>query len=141
MAILKELLEFQLKSAQELSELLEAEKFAITQKKSKKIEDIATSKLALVEQLNQTDSRIAQHPHVSSLTEDAELIALVDSIRSQIDDCKQANEINGQALERAHISFNKLKNMMQETQGKMGMTYTSTGQTRSISTLGTDLKA
>ncbi|MCA2016781.1 flagellar export chaperone FlgN [Vibrio tritonius] len=141
MAALKDLVEFQLQNAQGLTELLEHEKIAITSRVSVDIETLAKQKLTLISQLQQTDQRIATHPHVSSLTEDQYLHDLVEQIRAIVADCQQANMINGEALNRAQLSFNKLNNLMQQSLGKTGMTYNATGQTRSVSTLGTNIKA
>lgn len=141
MANLKDLLEFQLRNAQDLIHILEQEKHAITQRVSVEIESVAKQKLTLINQLNQTDQRIANHPNVTNLTLDESFKSLVDKINQLIEECQQANEINGEALERAQISFSKLRNMMQQSQGKIGMTYTAGGQTKSVSTLGTNIKA
>ncbi|MGL4380286.1 MAG: flagella synthesis protein FlgN [Vibrio sp.] len=141
MAVLKDLVEFQLKNAQQLVMVLETEKIAITRRISADIESIAKHKLTLINQLQQTDQRIAKHPHVVSLTEDAYLRELVGEIRRMILDCQQANQINGEALARAQLSFNKLNNLMQQSHGKIGMTYSATGKTHTISTLGTNIKA
>jgi flagella synthesis protein FlgN len=138
---LQGLVEFQLKSAEELSQLLEKEKLAITNRVAKEIEQIAKQKITLIEQLRVTDERISQHPDVSTLTTTPELSPLVDRIRSLIFDCQQANAVNGEALQRAQLSFNKLNNLMQQSQGKLGMTYTAEGQTKNVTTLGTNIKA
>ena len=141
MAALQGLVEFQLKSAEELSLLLEKEKLAITSRNSKDIEQLAKQKITLIEQLKVTDDRISRHPDVASLTTDPELSPLVTQIRTIIADCQQANVVNGEALQRAQLSFNKLNNLMQQSQGKLGMTYTAEGQTKNVTTLGTNLKA
>ncbi len=141
MAALQGLVEFQLKSAEELSLLLEKEKLAITSRNSKDIEQLAKQKITLIEQLKVTDDRISRHPDVASLTSDPELSPLVTQIRTIIADCQQANAVNGEALQRAQLSFNKLNNLMQQSQGKLGMTYTAEGQTKNVTTLGTNLKA
>jgi flagella synthesis protein FlgN len=141
MANLKDLLEFQLRNAQDLIVILDQEKHAITARVSADIEAVAKQKITLVNQLNQTDQRIANHPHIENLTQDDTFKGLVEKINQLIEECQQANAINGQALERAQISFSKLRNMMQQSQGKIGMTYTAGGQTKSVSTLGTNLKA
>lgn len=141
MAALQGLVEFQLKSAEELSLLLEKEKLAITSRNSKDIEQLAKQKITLIEQLKVTDDRISRHPDVASLTTDPELSPLVTQIRTIIADCQQANTVNGEALQRAQLSFNKLNNLMQQSQGKLGMTYTAEGQTKNVTTLGTNLKA
>ncbi|KGY08913.1 flagella synthesis protein FlgN [Vibrio sinaloensis] len=141
MAALQGLVEFQLKNAEELSQLLGKEKVAITNRISKDIERIAKQKITLIEQLRLTDERIAKHPDVESLSTNPELSPLVEKIRQTITECQQANAINGEALQRAQLSFNKLNNLMQQSQGKLGMTYTAEGQTRNVSTLGTNIKA
>lgn len=141
MASLTSLIDFQLKNATDLSLLLEREKIAITNRVSKEIERLAKEKVTLISQLNQTDQRIADHPDVSSLNENPDIKSTVDKIRSIIHDCQQANLVNGEALQRAQLSYNKLNNMMQQSHGKIGMTYDAEGQTQNISTLGTNLKA
>lgn len=141
MAALKDLVEFQLNNAKELATLLEKEKIAITSRVSADIETIAKQKITLVNQLQQTDQRISRHQDVENLTEDDDLHNLINTIHSIIRDCQQINQINGEALARAQLSFNKLNNLMQQSYGKIGMTYNATGQTHTISTLGTNIKA
>lgn len=97
--------------------------------------------MTLIGRLQQTDQRIASHPHVNQLTEDAYLKETVANIQSIILDCQQMNQINGEALNRAQSSFNKLNNMLQHSHGKIGMTYNAGGKTHTISTLGTNIKA
>ncbi|MGO1297185.1 MAG: flagella synthesis protein FlgN [Vibrio sp.] len=141
MAALRDLVEFQLQNAQALTDLLENEKIAITSRVSADIETYAKQKITLVSQLNNTDQRIASHPEVSTLTNDSELSQMVTDIRTLVARCQEANTVNGEALVRAQMSFNKLNNLMQQSLGKTGMTYTETGKTRGVSTLGTNLKA
>ncbi|MGF1845175.1 flagellar export chaperone FlgN [Vibrio clamense] len=141
MATLTDLVNYQLKNAQDLSERLDLEKIAITSRVSVDIERIAKEKVTLISQLRQTDQRIASHTNVAELKEDPELAEMVSLIQSIIHDCQQANSANGEALQRAQLSFNKLNNLMQQSQGKVGMTYNAGGQTNSVSTLGTNIKA
>lgn len=140
MAALQSLVEFQLKNAQELNDVLEQEKHAITNRQSKEIEQVAKQKITLIEQLQVTDDRIRRHPDVESLTSDPELSPLVEKIRTLVTHCQQANEVNGEALQRAQLSFNKLNNLMTQSQGKLGMTYSAEGQTKNVTTLGTNIK-
>jgi len=141
MAALLGLIQFQHKNAQELSEVLDQEKRAIASRASKNIEQCAKQKITLIEQLQTTDERIRRHPDVAGLNSDPELSPLVDEIRQLVSECQQKNDINGQALQRAQLSFNKLNNLMQQSQGKLGMTYTAEGQTKNVTTLGTNIKA
>ncbi|ASJ39293.1 flagellar export chaperone FlgN [Vibrio vulnificus] len=141
MAALVDLVNFQFENAKALSIVLEKESKIIASRVSADIEKIAKEKMTLIGRLQQTDQRIASHPHVNQLTEDAYLRETVASIQSIILDCQQINQINGEALTRAQSSFNKLNNMLQHSHGKIGMTYNAGGKTHTISTLGTNIKA
>ncbi|EGQ8089725.1 flagellar protein FlgN [Vibrio vulnificus] len=141
MAALVDLVNFQFENAKALSIVLEKESKIIASRVSADIEKIAKEKMTLIGRLQQTDQRIASHPHVNQLTEDTYLRETVASIQSIILDCQQINQINGEALTRAQSSFNKLNNMLQHSYGKIGMTYNAGGKTHTISTLGTNIKA
>ncbi|HAS6270434.1 TPA: flagella synthesis protein FlgN [Vibrio vulnificus] len=141
MAALADLVNFQFENAKALSIVLEKESKIIASRVSADIEKIAKEKMTLIGRLQQTDQRIASHPHVNQLTEDTYLRETVASIQSIILDCQQINQINGEALTRAQSSFNKLNNMLQHSHGKIGMTYNAGGKTHTISTLGTNIKA
>ncbi|USD64614.1 flagellar export chaperone FlgN [Vibrio sp. SCSIO 43136] len=141
MASLESLLDYQLQNAQSLSDLLEKEKVAIAKRVAKDIEVLAKQKLEFILQLQQTDQRIAEHAEVERLKLETQLSKQVKTIQSVVHDCQQLNEVNGEALQRAQLSFNKLHNMMQQSRGKIGMTYTAEGQTNTFSTLGTNIKA
>jgi flagella synthesis protein FlgN len=141
MAALVDLIDYQLKNAKALSLLLEEETKAIGARESGEIERIAKEKMTLVGQLQQTDKRLSEHQDVYRLTDEAPLAQKVADIKSIVLDCQQLNNINGQSLQRAQLSFNKLNNLMQQSHGKIGMTYNAGGQTHTVSTLGTNIKA
>nr|WP_321382441.1 flagellar export chaperone FlgN [uncultured Vibrio sp.] len=141
MAALVDLVNFQLENAKALSVVLRQETQAITARVSADIESIAKQKMTLIDQLKTTDQRIASHPHVNQLTEDEQLSQVVNQIQSIVIDCQHVNQMNGESLNRAQLSFTKLNNMLQRTHGKVGMTYNAGGQTHTISTLGTNIKA
>ena len=141
MAALVDLVNFQLENAKALSGVLRQETQAIGARVSTEIEKLAKEKMTLIGQLRTTDQRIASHPHVNQLTEDESLSQVVAQIQSIILDCQQVNQMNGESLNRAQSSFNKLNNMLQRTHGKVGMTYNAGGKTHTISTLGTNIKA
>ncbi|UTZ36751.1 flagellar protein FlgN [Vibrio campbellii] len=141
MAALVDLVNFQLENAKALSGVLRQETQAISARVSTEIEKLAKEKMTLIGQLRTTDQRIASHPHVNQLTEDESLSQVVAQIQSIILDCQQVNQMNGDSLNRAQSSFNKLNNMLQRTHGKVGMTYNAGGKTHTISTLGTNIKA
>lgn len=141
MAALVDLVNFQLDNAKALSQVLQQETRAIASRVSADIEKVAREKMTLIDQLRTTDQRIASHPHVNQLTEDEQLSQTVKQIQSIVLDCQQVNHVNGESLNRAQSSYNKLNNMLQRTHGKVGMTYNAGGKTHTISTLGTNIKA
>ena len=141
MALLVDLVSFQLDNAKALSNILHQETQAISTRVSTEIERLAKEKMVLIEQLRTTDQRIAAHPHLPQLSEDEQLKHTVATIQSLVVECQQLNDMNGDLLNRAQSSFNKLNNMLQRTHGKTGMTYNAGGKTHTISTLGTNIKA
>ncbi|CAM4231465.1 flagella synthesis protein FlgN [Vibrio agarivorans] len=141
MAALLSLVEFQLKNAQDLNALLIEERAAIASRSTIDIEKLAKDKLTLIEQIQTTDQRIGQHPNVDELKQDGNLTSLVEQINHTIEVCQKENTLNGEALDRAQLSYNRLNNLMQQSQGKIGMTYNADGHTHTLSTLGTSLKA
>ncbi|MDR9828490.1 flagellar export chaperone FlgN [Vibrio sp. FNV 38] len=141
MAALFGLVEFQLKSAQDLNALLIEERKAIASRTTAEIERLAKAKLILIAQLQTTDQRISQHPDIAELKQDGNLSSLVNQINQVMLVCQQENTLNGEALNRAQLSYNRLNNLMQQSQGKIGMTYNAEGHTHTLSTLGTSLKA
>ncbi|KEY90977.1 flagellar biosynthesis protein [Candidatus Photodesmus blepharus] len=141
METLFSLLEFQLKNADKLSDLLTKEKLAVAYRISNDIEQLAKEKITLINQLKKTDNRIGAHPDILTLTEDKYLKGIVERIRTIIHDCKQANLINGEALNRTKLSFNRLNSLIQQEQSNTGITYNSIGQKNSRPTLGTNIKA
>ncbi|MDD9180197.1 MULTISPECIES: flagella synthesis protein FlgN [Aliivibrio] len=138
---LTELLDLQRSVALSLSTVLHREKHAIASRKPAEMEGIAHDKLGLLNQLRQYDQLLGSHAERQLLSEDNALTEKVTEIKSIIHDCKEENAVNGEALQRAQLSFNKLNNLMQQSRGKNGMTYTAEGQTRNITTLGTNVKA
>ncbi|OAN18640.1 molecular chaperone [Photobacterium jeanii] len=138
---IEQLLELQQATLQSLARLLEQEKGAIVSRQSAEIERLAKDKLNLINSIQQQDHLIASHAQRQRLTEEAELTAAVDSIKATAEKCKELNEINGEALQRAQLSFHKLNNLFQQSRGKNQMTYNSEGAAQSIRSLGTNLKA
>ncbi len=138
---LSELLDQQKKIVLSFSSLLLRERKAIAERKPTQIEQVAQDKLELLNQIQQQDNLLGSHPDRQLLLDDDDLNKKVQEVQSIIHDCQQENLTNGEALQRAQLSNNKLNNMLQQSRGKSGMTYTSSGQTKNITTLGTNIKA
>ncbi|MGF1714656.1 flagella synthesis protein FlgN [Photobacterium chitinilyticum] len=138
---IEQLLELQLATLVSLSRLLEQEKAAIVERKATDIARLATDKLALINQVQQQDHLIASHTQRQQLTDNPELAQKVESIKATVNRCKEINEVNGEALQRAQLSFHKLNNLFQQSRGKQQMTYNSEGVAQNIRSLGTNIKA
>ncbi|MBC7002001.1 flagellar export chaperone FlgN [Photobacterium sp. BZF1] len=138
---IEQLLEQQQVNLTSLTTLLAQEQKAIVERKSEQILECAQKKSALIDSIKLVDHQLSVHPEQSRLAEGGDLSANVATLRSLADDCQSTNDVNGEALMRAQLSFHKLNNLLQQSRGKHQMTYTSEGMTQNTRTLGTDLKA
>ncbi len=138
---IEQLLELQHATLISLSRLLEQEKGAIVNRQSVEIDRIAKDKLSLLNKIQQQDHLIASHAQRQLLTDNTECIQKVTEIKTIVARCKAANAVNGEALQRAQLSFHKLNNLFQQSRGKSQMTYNSEGVAQNIRTLGTNIKA
>lgn len=138
---IEQLLELQQATLVSLSRLLEQEKAAIVERKAADIARLATDKLNLIHQVQQQDHLLASHAQRQQLTDNPELAEKVESLKATVARCKEINEVNGEALQRAQLSFHKLNNLFQQSRGKHQMTYNSEGAAQNIRSLGTNIKA
>ncbi|PSW19568.1 molecular chaperone [Photobacterium sanctipauli] len=138
---IEQLLDLQQATLVSLSRLLEQEKAAIVERKAGEISQLATDKLALIHKVQQQDHLIASHPNREQLTASQDLAVRVEQIKTTVARCKEINEVNGEALQRAQLSFHKLNNLFQQSRGKQQMTYNSEGVAQNIRSLGTNIKA
>jgi flagella synthesis protein FlgN len=138
---IEQLLEQQHTNLSSLTTLLVQEQQAIVERQSEQILQCAQQKSALIDTIKLVDHQLAVHPDKSRLSGDPILAEKVKQLRALADDCQSTNQINGEALMRAQLSFHKLNNLLQQSRGKHQMTYNSEGMTQNTRTLGTDLKA
>lgn len=138
---IEQLLELQQATLVSLSRLLEQEKAAIVERKAAEIARLAADKLALIHKVQQQDHMIASHPQRQQLTDTPAIADKVNQIKITVARCKDINQINGEALQRAQLSFHKLNNLFQQSRGKQQMTYNSEGVAQNIRSLGTNIKA
>ena len=138
---IEQLLELQHTALVSLAELLNQEKTAIAHRRALEIEQFAKEKLTLINSIQQHDYLIANHPQRQQLQDDELLSQHVDAIQQLVTLCKQRNDINGEALQRAQLSFHKLNNLFQQSRGRYQMTYNCDGKAQNVRSLGTNLKA
>ncbi|WP_279145467.1 flagella synthesis protein FlgN [Photobacterium carnosum] len=138
---IEQLLELQHTALVSLAELLNQEKTAIAHRRALEIEQFAKEKLTLINSIQQHDYLIANHPQRQQLQDDELLSQHVDAIQQLVTLCKQRNDINGEVLQRAQLSFHKLNNLFQQSRGRYHMTYNCDGKAQNVRSLGTNLKA
>lgn len=136
-----DILNEQLNIVQSLEVVLKKEKAAIQHRNNSDMTQLAEKKLALVNQLQANDQKLAQHPDREQLKIDIKLSVAVDEIKAILERCHHANDVNGLALSYAQQSNTKLRNLFTQSRGKLSMTYGSDGQTKNVNTLGTNIKA
>lgn len=140
-APLTTLVEQQLERVQTLQSVLEQEAGVIASRTSEDIEAIAKQKQSVINEIQRNDAQISRHPERDLLNHDQALIEHVDAIQSTLSACKQQNETNGVALQRASLSIHRLRNLFQESGGKSELTYNQDGNASGRKTLGTNIKA
>ncbi|MCP4956109.1 flagella synthesis protein FlgN [Photobacterium aquimaris] len=138
---IEQLLELQQTALVSLAELLNQEKTAIAHRRALEIEQFAKEKLAIINSVQQHDYLIANHPQRQQLQDDDLLRQQVEHIQQLVTLCKQRNDINGEVLQRAQLSFHKLNNLFQQSRGRHQMTYNCDGKAQNVRSLGTNLKA
>ncbi|KJF96531.1 flagella synthesis protein FlgN [Photobacterium angustum] len=138
---LGQLLEIQQTTLLSLIDLLKQERVAITRRKALEIEQIAKEKLDLIYKVQQHDYLLSSHEERDQLTQIDEYQTQVNSIQELVKECQQYNDINGEVLQRAHLSFHKLNNLFQQSRGRHQMTYNCDGIAQNVRSLGTNLKA
>ena len=138
---IEQLLELQHTALVSLAELLNQEKTAIAHRRALEIEQFAKEKLTLINSIQQHDYLLANHPQRQQLQDDQLLSQHVNEIQQLVTLCKQRNDINGEVLQRAQLSFHKLNNLFQQSRGCHQMAYNCDGKAQNVRSLGTNLKA
>lgn len=136
--IAKQHLDAQYNDISSLFTLMEKETTAIALRKSTHIDACAKEKVTLIQRIQQRDLLLAQSPELQQPSD--ELIRQIDAIKETLKKCHQLNEANGAALQRAHLSMHKLRNLFQEAGGNEEMTYDCDGKASGKRTLGTNFK-
>jgi Flagellar biosynthesis/type III secretory pathway chaperone len=135
------LVEQQRERVQALQTVLEQEASIIASRVSDDIEAIAKEKQALINEIQRNDAQISRHSERDSLHDDETMREHISAIQACLSACKQQNETNGVALQRASLSIHRLRNLFQESGGKSELTYNQDGNASGRKTLGTNIKA
>lgn len=135
------LIEQQLIILQQLELVISKESSALEYQKPDLLMAIAKEKATLLTSLNDNDNIISKHPQQGRLVVEDELAIKVEQAKQQLRHCQQLNRSNASLMEMQHASVNRLAQAMQACRNSHSMTYDDKGQTSTIASLGSNIKA
>lgn len=141
MSLLEALLDQQQHSLQQLLQLLADEHRVLARRDVEAIMALANSKNELLTSLNEIDQQLADHPQKSRLTQDPKLIAKRQQLEQLLNDCHQANAINGRIIEASSSELERLAHELNRLLQQQSMTYDRMGKRHSASHHGKSFKA
>ena len=139
MTLLPELLERQNLLLDSLLTLLEEEFNLLKQRQVSELPEIANQKQQLLEQLQQQDHQISQHPDRDALKD--ELSPLKEMLVEKLRDCQEKNEVNGKLIELNLAANRRLGSVLTQLRDRNSMTYDSKGSARAFGGSNLNLKA
>lgn len=139
MTLLPELLAQQNLLLDSLLTLLEEEFNFLKQRQAFELPEIASQKQLLLEQIQQQDQQISQHPDRESLK--GELSTIKETILEKLRHCQERNEVNGKLIEMNLTANRRLGNVLTQLRDKNSMTYDHKGSTRASGGSNLNLKA
>ncbi len=120
--------------------LLKQELQAISDRNIVALEENSAVKLQYLEQIQQTDAKIAEHPQLSELKTTEDFIHQIKNIDNLLQECKEQNEVNRQALEQSQLVIERYKHELLQQRGKSGLTYNAKGKP-ALDSVGKGIKA
>lgn len=126
---IEKLLDRQERQLTELLALLDCELEILKERDLKALEQKATEKEVLLNNINQIDSNIKQHVSIDTLNTNEVFAVKIEHISKLLMECKKQNEINGQIINNSQIAINRFKGMLQKSVENNSMTYNAKGQT------------
>ena len=139
MTLLPELLEHQNLLLDSLLTLLEEEFNFLKQRQVSELPEIAHQKQQLLEQLQQQDQQISQHPDRDALKD--ELSPLKEALVEKLRHCQDKNEVNGKLIELNLAANRRLGSVLTQLRDRNSMTYDSKGSARASGGSNLNLKA
>ena len=117
---------------QELQKILETELHLISSRDAEALINLLKTKETLLETIQQQDNLISSLYMQSSqeLKDNAEIIALFDSAKEMVIQCRYRTQINQTAVEQGQLRLAHLRNLLLESRAKESMTYDKSGKTR-----------
>ncbi|MFM2482590.1 flagella synthesis protein FlgN [Celerinatantimonas sp. YJH-8] len=140
MLSLETLLTHQQQYLQDLLALLVDEHQSLAKRDVDAIHQVATDKNALLQKLIKTDQLLAAHPQRESLKTDPALNKKRQQLEQLLNDCHQANAINGRIIEASSAEIERLAHDLNKLLQQQSMTYDKLGKRHSASHHGKSFK-
>ncbi|MDX3775686.1 flagellar protein FlgN [Chromatiaceae bacterium AAb-1] len=123
-----------------LLSLLRQEIASLAQRDIETLDAVCQQKLVVLNHIQKLDQQIAALPDLVTLKQQPWFKQHVDDIELQLQQCKQQNDINQQALEQSQLTLERFKTELLSARGKAGLTYTNKGKT-AVDSKGKGIKA
>lgn len=136
---LTELLQRQDMLLNQMMALLEEEFALLKQRQALSLPDISSQKQQLIEQLQQNDERIGQHPDHQQL--ELQFADMKEQLVNKLHQCQERNEVNGKLLELSLASNRRLAGVLTQIRDRSSMTYDNKGNPHSVGGINLNLKA
>jgi len=131
------LLQKQLEQLQQLEQLLESEKEALTKQVPAQLVKISEEKNLLLEAIQTLDQSFEQSVQFKEGRSQGLYRAALTSIEDALIRCKEKNYINGQIIQHSQLSVERMKTSLLQSHNKSSITYDSKGKTTGgLSSLG-----
>ncbi|EWH09940.1 flagellar synthesis protein FlgN [Catenovulum agarivorans DS-2] len=135
-----ELLQQQQDNLNQLIILLEQELSAFKSRQADEVYQIAQSKNALIDQIQQTDKSISELADLEQLKAQDDFAAKVEQIENTLAEVKNKNAINERVIRTSLNNVQRLKQSILALKNADAMTYDKQGQAQT-QTLGKGIKA
>ena len=120
--------------------LLETELTIIGKRDVAALEQNTERKAATLDAIQAIDLQISQHPELASAKQRDDFKQCVAQLDAMLQQCKQQNEVNRQAVEQSQLVIDRYKHELLTQRGKSGLTYNAKGKP-SLDSVGKGIKA
>lgn len=103
---------------------------AVVDREHAQVAQLAQQKVTLLEQVQQLDTTLSQHPDKQQLKDNPELAQAVSDIKDQLAQVQQQNAVNERVVQSTLNSIEQLKQAILTSAKKDSLTYDAKGKVR-----------
>lgn len=120
--------------------LLENELTIIGKRDVVALEQNTNRKVTTLDAIQAVDLLISEHPELASAKQRDDFKQCVAQLDALLNQCKQQNEVNRQAVEQSQLVIERYKHELLTQRGKSGLTYNAKGKP-ALDAMGKGIKA